>query len=435
MARTVRDARLETREARNKLPLRSKPHWRTLRPGELHLGYRRRRRDAPGYWTVRRYLGVDRVAPGKSPYRIDTLPGVADDFEDPNGKTVLSYAQAQDVALARQNKARGASGPLTVREAMENYLSYLRLERRTGDDAASRADALILPELGDRLVSELTTDELIRWRDRLASAPARLRTKKGKAVTKREPPKTEDERRARRATVNRTMTILKAALNRAFEHGLVDDDLAWRRVKPFANVQHARPDYLTHAEAKRLVNAADRGSGFRDVVRAALVTGCRYGELRDLRVKDFHKGKVAIHRSKSGKARDVVLGDEGVALFEQLTAGRGRDEVMLPFRPRGDGWGKSEQSRPMRAACKAAKISPPVGIHQLRHTYASLAIMGGMPLMVVARNLGHVDTRMVERHYGHLAPSFVDEQVRAAAPTFGIVEKSAVTKMRSRGAK
>ena len=45
--------------------------------------------------------------------------------------------------------------------------------------------------------------------------------------------------------------------------------------------------------------------------------------------------------------------------------------------------------------------------------------MGGMPLMVVARNLGHADTRMVERHYGHLAPSYVAEFVRKHAPKFG----------------
>jgi hypothetical protein len=42
-----------------------------------------------------------------------------------------------------------------------------------------------------------------------------------------------------------------------------------------------------------------------------------------------------------------------------------------------------------------------------------------MPLMVVARNLGHVDTRMVEKHYGHLAPSYVADAIRAGAPRFG----------------
>ena len=46
--------------------------------------------------------------------------------------------------------------------------------------------------------------------------------------------------------------------------------------------------------------------------------------------------------------------------------------------------------------------------------------MAGMPLMIVARNLGHADTKMVERHYGHLAPSYVVDQVRQHAPRFGI---------------
>jgi hypothetical protein len=51
----------------------------------------------------------------------------------------------------------------------------------------------------------------------------------------------------------------------------------------------------------------------------------------------------------------------------------------------------------------------------------------GAPLMVLARNLDHVDTRMVERHDGHLAPGYVAEAIRAAAPRFGKVEPSNVT--------
>jgi hypothetical protein len=45
--------------------------------------------------------------------------------------------------------------------------------------------------------------------------------------------------------------------------------------------------------------------------------------------------------------------------------------------------------------------------------------MAGLPLMVVAKNLGHKDTKMVERHYGHLAPSYVAEAIRKHAPRFG----------------
>jgi hypothetical protein len=46
-------------------------------------------------------------------------------------------------------------------------------------------------------------------------------------------------------------------------------------------------------------------------------------------------------------------------------------------------------------------------------TDAALMVMDAVPLMVVSRNLGHSDTRMVEKHYGHLATSYVREAIRA----------------------
>jgi hypothetical protein len=45
--------------------------------------------------------------------------------------------------------------------------------------------------------------------------------------------------------------------------------------------------------------------------------------------------------------------------------------------------------------------------------------MNGVPLLIVAKNLGHSDTRMVERHYGHMSPSHIADAIRAGAPRFG----------------
>jgi hypothetical protein len=39
--------------------------------------------------------------------------------------------------------------------------------------------------------------------------------------------------------------------------------------------------------------------------------------------------------------------------------------------------------------------------------------------MVVAKNLGHRDTKMIEAHYGHLAPSYIKDAIRKGAPKFG----------------
>jgi integrase len=87
---------------------------------------------------------------------------------------------------------------------------------------------------------------------------------------------------------------------------------------------------------------------------------------------------------------------------------------------------KSNQTRPMADACARTRIEPPANFHCLRHTYASHAVMAGAPLIVVARTLGHSDTRMVEKHYGHLSASYVADEIRRAAPRFGIADDGKV---------
>ena len=97
--------------------------------------------------------------------------------------------------------------------------------------------------------------------------------------------------------------MLKASLNHAYDEGHVPSRDAWgRKLKPFRDVEVARIRYLTIAEARRLINACD--AEFRPLVRAALETGARYGELARLEVADFNPdaGTVTVRKSKTGKA-------------------------------------------------------------------------------------------------------------------------------------
>jgi integrase len=75
-----------------------------------------------------------------------------------------------------------------------------------------------------------------------------------------------------------------------------------------------------------------------------------------------------------------------------------------------------EQVRLMREACAMAGIIPAVGFHVLRHTHGSLLAMRGVPMAVIARQLGHADTRMTEKHYAHLAPNYVADTIRESFP-------------------
>ncbi len=141
-----------------------------------------------------------------------------------------------------------------------------------------------------------------------------------------------------------------------------------------------------------------------------------------MRVGDFNPDAVTVFvaQSKSGKARHVVLTDEGQRFFSALVVGRPSDALML-VKADGTAWGASHQIRPMEEACKIAKIAK-AGFHALRHTAASHNVMNGVPLPVVAQNLGHADSSMTEKHYAHLAPNYVAETIRKFAPTFGTVE-------------
>jgi integrase len=316
---------------------------------------------------------------------------------------------------------------LTVRQAMARYIDYKRAGGQPVNDVFSRSAVHILPALGERVVAELTAEQLRRWLATMAAAPAQSRPKAGKPQFKLAAA-TDETVRARRASANRVLTMLKAALNHAFDEGHVANRDAWgRKLKPFYNVEMARIHCLDVRQAQWLVNAADED--FRPLVRAALETGCRYGELVRLEVADFNldAGTLTIRKAKAGKPRHVVLTPEGADFFRQHCAGRARGELMF-HHDDGAPWRTSEQGRPMRATCARAQIVPAVSFHALRHTWASLAVMAGVPLLVVGRNLGHADTRMVERHYGHLAPSYVTEAIHAA-PRYGIKASRRVVRL------
>ena len=456
MPRTIEHKKIETPTCRARLKRGRQGHFQSLIAGTAALGYQRRKDETHGRWLLRRNIGGEK-------YVVIPL-GLADDDKgfSADGVTILNFEQAKAKAIetVEQSTEGLPKGTLTVRKAFLKYIEFLKAQGKRTLETERRGAALIMPELGDVLVVDLTSDRIRKWLSGLADRPALLRSKlNGKQNTKAKPGIDPEAIRKRRSSANRVLTMLKASLNHAFDEKWVANNEAWgRRVKPFRDVDEARTRYLSIPEAKRLLNACP--ADFREVVQAALETGCRYGELCRLVVSDFNpdSNTVAIRRSKTGKPRNVILSPEGAAFFTQITMGRSGSEIMLrnngrvtralererqrlkeldknPDKARIDDtgeWRSAEQGRPMREACAAAKIEPLISIHGMRHTWASLAVMNGVPLIVVAKNLGHKDTRMVERHYGHLASSFVTDAIRNGAPRFGFTPDSKVKVLKAR---
>jgi len=228
------------------------------------------------------------------------------------------------------------------------------------------------------------------------------------------------------ATVNRDMDRLKAALSQAVEWGLLDLNPLKGVRRITRGIEH-RVRYLSPAEEKRLrkqLTARDdkfrtrRASankwraarqrellpelpGFADhltpMALLAINTGLRRGELTQLTWADIDlAGKrltVRAGYAKSGKARHVPLNSEAMAVlksYRKQHSGKGElfDVVALTT-----SW----------AALMTASKLEAFRFHDLRHTFASKLVMGGVDLYVVKELLGHGSIAMTER-YAHLAP-------------------------------
>jgi integrase len=430
MARKVRDTNLETRTARLRLAARRKPYWRVLESG-LHLGYRRLK-DGSGSWVARRFVGNGRY--------LEMRLSAADDFQDADGDTVHAFDQAQAAARKwhrlENRTARGLGtkdGPYTVEDACRDYLADREAAGMKSLYTARLAiNAHIIPRLGAVALADLTRKHVRDWHLALTKAPRRVRTKREakaqafKNIDTSDP----DAVRARMATANRLLNILKAVLNLAHHHQYVSDSEAWSAIKRHKGADSARVRYLTVDEAKRLVNACQ--PDLRAMVQGALLTGCRYSELARMRVHDFNPDARTIHvrESKSGHARHVALNDEGAGLLTSLTAGKSGKELVF-LRSDGGAWKAAQQTRPLADACRRAGVAPAIGFHVLRHSYASALVMAGVPLAVVGEQLGHSrGSPITARHYAHLSNNYVADIVRAALPSFGINIRQSVVPLR-----
>jgi integrase len=386
---------MSTRTARARLRRGRQPSWNAL-TARAHLGYQRWPGEPSGRWILRRRV--------RGRYSMMTI-GAADDALAADGVSVFDYHQARERALELSQSARVA-GSASVGRIFEDYMKDLVARGRTTEVA--RTASIYLAEIADVPVAELTTSMLQSWLATVAAVSVR----NGKPVNDGE------AARKRRNSANRIAASLIAALNLAYRAGHVASDAAWRRLRRFEGCDAARTRFLTIAESVRLLNACPED--FRRLVRAALETGCRFGELARLEVGDFNPdvGTIAVNRSKTNRPRHVVLTTEGAAFFEQICAGRSGDERML-MRDDAEFWRHTNMARAMANAVTRAKISPRISFHGLRHTYASLSIMNGVSLLVIAKNLGHTTTRMVERHYGHMSENYISAEIRRGAPRFG----------------
>jgi len=212
----------------------------------------------------------------------------------------------------------------------------------------------------------------------------------------------------------------------------------WRIENPCLKAERpkepkGRVRYLTHAEAQRLLQAAEspvnaegmaltsqyKSPVLRDFIELALNTGCRKGELLNLKWEniDFSTRLLHLEQTKSGEWQTVPINEDARQVLVQRM--RLRDEIcpdtpwvffhMVPTVNTKAGDRVKDVKKSFNTACRRLGIEN-FHIHDLRHTFASWLVMEGVPLFEVSKLLRHASIQMTER-YAHLAPDYLHDAV------------------------
>ncbi len=139
-------------------------------------------------------------------------------------------------------------------------------------------------------------------------------------------------------------------------------------------------------------------------IRLLALTGCRRGEVLNLRWRDIGDGVITLADSKTGP-RTVRLGEAAQAVVAALPGSRDPDAFLFPKNAGRDS--PTNIVACWRAVCNDAMLDK-LRLHDLRHTAASQAVMSGETLPLVGKLLGH------RRHsttagYAHLADGYLVE--------------------------
>ena len=220
--------------------------------------------------------------------------------------------------------------------------------------------------------------------------------------------------RATPVAADRAMPVLSVIMREAEAMGLREDGS-----NPCQGIRRyrrkGRERFLSDSEIRRLSAILSTHAGCRPgqvaAVRLLLLTGCRKNEILTLRWSDYREGHLFLRDSKTGPrtvwlsqpARDVLdgLGRSGRWVFP---ASRGD-------RPRSNEW----LHRFWRRVRVEAEL-PDVRLHDLRHSYASIALRGGESVLAIGKLLGHRKPETTLK-YTHLA----DEMIMDATETVGAV--------------
>jgi integrase len=378
---------------------------------------------------ARTYVAVYRIGDRKRWFTIGS-PGAPWTPETARQRAAEVLLEAKSGGDPQAEKVGGRMKTPTVNQLIDAYLvegPADKPNKRASSWVQDRSSLHhhVRPLIGTRRASELAASDIARLQSDIAAGKTRMQTKTRRRGVARVV--------GGKATAARTIVIFQAMCAWAVTRGYLAENPA-KGVKRYKIEKRER--YLSEKELRTLWDAVDLlvarrriPSSHATIFRLLALTGARKTEITALswREVDFARGRVvlAAARSKTG-AKQISLSDAALAELRTLhehavaaDASDGRDFVFPALR---GGVGSTVDVQSSWEKVRRVAELPGVRMHDLRHTFASIAVADGVSLFLVGKALGHTQVRTTER-YAHLSDSpirkvanQVSERVQASFP-------------------
>jgi integrase len=304
---------------------------------------------------------------------------------------VLTTEQARGMAIQLLAEVRTGADPALDRKQRRNAVTVaelsdrfdkehiaVRVKESTAREYRRNLRRFILPALGQLRVADVTRADIAKFHHNLRHIPYQA---------------------------NRNLEVISKMFNLAEMWGLRPDGSNPRRhIRKYPEEKRER--FLSAAELRRLGQVLDEMEAERvelpsavAATRLLLLTGCRLNEVMKLRWEDVDLAQSVLQLpdSKTG-AKSVQLGRAAITVLRSIERCRFNPHVIRGTQP-----GKPlSDLQPFWQRLRARAGLKDVRIHDLRHTFASVAVASGQGLPMIGKLLGHSQVQTTAR-YAHLA--------------------------------
>ncbi|MFM9924888.1 tyrosine-type recombinase/integrase [Variovorax sp. H27-G14] len=372
--------KIDTVSARGRLQPRREPYWHRVSKGN-YLGFRKTGASDGGTWIARAF---DEGTRKQVYHALGDFSALADH------QRYDAAVKAAQVRFDHLGKG-GSTDVTTIADVCRIYVAHLRDTKgdKPADDAEARFNRHVL---SDRKFSAIELTKLApvhieAWRRALRAKPNPSGVNKGMKRSE--------------SAVNRDVNSFRAALNLAFNDGLVTSNFAWRaKLAPAKNADRRRDIYLDLEQRKRLVASAT--PDMADFLRALSLVPLRPGAMASLTVAQFDErlGVLTVGKDKAGGDRKIHLPDSTAGFF----ASHCKDKLptaQIFANSAGRLWNRDTWGYQFSRASVGSEMPAKASTYSVRHSVITDLIHAGVDSLTVAQ-LSGTSVAMIEKHYGHL---------------------------------